>query len=115
MMGSFEDNIKKWVALDNEVKILNERLKLLRHEKSSVLTNINYYVNTQQLENAVVNISDGQLKFIKTTSTQGLTLGFVEECLMDLFKNEEQTKIVMDYIKGKRQVKTNAEIKRFYK
>ena len=78
-MNSFEENIKTWVSLDNETKILKERLKELRTKKNSILDNINYYVDTQNLENAVVNISDGQLKFIKTNSTQGLTLGFLEE------------------------------------
>jgi len=114
-MGSFEENIKQWVSLDNETKILNERLKELRNKKTALLNNINYYVETQNLENAVVNISDGQLKFVKTNSTQGLTLGFLEDCLMDVFKNKEQTEKVMEYIKSKREIKTNSDIRRFYK
>lgn len=112
---SFEENIKKWVALDNKTKILNEELKMIRAEKNTVLGNINYFVQTQKLDNAVVNISDGQLKFVKSQSTQGLTLGFVEQCLLDIFKNEEQTEKVMEYIKSQREVKVNQEIKRFYK
>ena len=114
-MSSFEENIKQWVSLDNETKILNERLKELRNKKTALLNNINYYVETQNLENAVVNISDGQLKFVKTNSTQGLTLGFLEDCLMDVFKNKEQTEKVMEYIKSKREIKTNSDIRRFYK
>ena len=114
-MGSFEENIKQWVSLDNETKILSERLKELRNKKSTLLSNINYYVETQNLENAVVNISDGQLKFVKTNSTQGLTLSFLEDCLMDIFKNQEQTEKVMNYIKSKREIKTNSDIRRFYK
>lgn len=112
---SFEENIKKWVALDNKTKILNEELKMIRAQKNTVLGNINYFVQTQKLDNAVVNISDGQLKFVKSQSTQGLTLRFVEQCLLDIFKNEEQTEKVMEYIKLQREVKVNQEIKRFYK
>jgi hypothetical protein len=113
-MNSFEENIKTWVSLDNETKILKERLKELRTKKNGILDNINYYVDTQSLENAVVNISDGQLKFIKTNSTQGLTLGFLEDCLFDIYKNKEQTQKVLDYIKSKREIKTNSDIRRFY-
>ena len=113
-MSSFEENIKKWVSLDNETKVLNERLKEIRHKKNTVLHNINNYVETQSLENAVVNISDGQLKFVKTNSTQNLTLGFLEECLFDVFKNREQTEKVMEFIKSRRETKTNSEIRRFY-
>jgi hypothetical protein len=114
-MGSFEENIKQWVSLDNETKILSERLKELRTKKSTLLSNINYYVETKNLENAVVNISDGQLKFVKTNATQGLTLGFLEDCLMDVYNNQEQTEKVMEYIKSKREIKTNSDIRRFYK
>ena len=39
-MGSFEENIKQWVSLDNETKILSERLKELRNKKSTLLNNI---------------------------------------------------------------------------
>lgn len=114
-MNSFEENIKQWVYLDNETKILNERLKEIRNKKTAVLNNINYYVETQNLENAVVNISDGQLKFVKSNTPQSLTLGFLEECLFDVFKNEEQTKRVMEYIKSKREIKVNSDIRRIYK
>ena len=31
---SFEENIKKWVALDNQLKTLTDRTKLLREEKN---------------------------------------------------------------------------------
>ena len=31
---SFEDNIKKWVQLDNQIKLYNDRIKSLREQKS---------------------------------------------------------------------------------
>jgi seryl-tRNA synthetase len=33
---SFQDNIKKWVALDNQLKTVNERVKQMRDEKNTV-------------------------------------------------------------------------------
>ena len=30
---SFEDNIKKWVQLDNQIKLYNDRIKSLREQK----------------------------------------------------------------------------------
>ena len=32
---SFEENIKKWVAIDNQLKTLNERAKQIRGEKNT--------------------------------------------------------------------------------
>ena len=30
---SFEQNIQQWVAIDNQIKILNDRMKELREKK----------------------------------------------------------------------------------
>ena len=33
---NFQDNIKKWVALDNQIKSLNDKAKHLREEKNEM-------------------------------------------------------------------------------
>ena len=33
---SFENNIQKWVSIDNKIKILNEQIKVLREEKQKL-------------------------------------------------------------------------------
>lgn len=111
---SFEDSIKTWVRLDNQHKQLNDELKALREQKSAVMNNINYFVETQQLSNATVNISDGQLRFVKSNSTQGLTLRFVEQCLLEIIGCPQKTHTIMNYIKSKRETKTTPDIRRVY-
>ena len=64
MSGNFEKNIQKWVAIDNQLKIINERAKELRDEKNDLLEDINLYIETNKLHNASIDISDGKLKFI---------------------------------------------------
>ena len=39
---SFEENIKQWVLLDNQLKILNEKAKEIREKRNSV----NEYIQT---------------------------------------------------------------------
>jgi hypothetical protein len=46
---SFEENIKKWVALDNQLKTLNERTKQMRDEKNNLEEGIMSYVETNKL------------------------------------------------------------------
>ena len=41
---SFEENIKKWVSLDNQLKTINEKVKKLRDEKNSTEDFIMNYV-----------------------------------------------------------------------
>jgi hypothetical protein len=110
---SFEENIKKWVALDNQVKTLNERTKQLREEKNNLEEGIMGYVETNNLNNATVNISDGKLRFVSTKQTAPLTLKYVEECLNKCIVNKNQVGQIMKIIKDGREVKYTADIKRY--
>ena len=110
---SFEENIKKWVALDNQLKTLNEKTKQLRDDKNNLEEGIMTYVDTNKLSNATVNISDGKLRFVSTKQTAPLTLKYVEECLAKCIGNEGQVTQIMKVIKESREVKYTADIKRY--
>lgn len=111
---SFENQIQQWVQIDNQLKSVNEKVKELREKKNSISEKINNHIEENQLNNAAVKISDGQLKFVKIKETQPLTFKYLETCLSEIIKNEEQVKKIVEYIKNKREVKYIPEIKRFY-
>ena len=48
---TFEENIQKWVLLDNQIKILNERVKGLREQKN--------LTSESKIENEYKNLSAG--------------------------------------------------------
>ena len=54
---SLEENIKKWVALDNQLKTLSDKTKELREARSTTEELILEYVETKKMNNATVNIS----------------------------------------------------------
>jgi hypothetical protein len=110
---SFEENIKKWVALDNQLKTVNERVRQMRDEKNTLEEGIMTYVETNKLGNATVNISDGKLRFVTAKQTAPLTLKHVEECLSKCIPNQEQVGKIMKIIKESREVKYTADIKRY--
>jgi hypothetical protein len=111
---SFEQNIQNWVSIDNQIKTLSEQIKELRDKKNVITEKINTHVETSKLENVSVKISDGQLKFVKVKDTQQLTFKYLETCLVEIIKNEEQVKKIIEYIKNKREVTYIPEIKRLY-
>lgn len=111
---NFEQQIQQWVTIDNQMKILNDKMKELRDKKNYISEQINSHIETSQLTNASVNISDGQLRFIKVKETQQLTFKYLENCLSEIIKNEEQVKKIIEYIKNKREFKYVPEIKRLY-
>jgi len=110
---SFEENIKKWVSLDNQLKTINEKVKQLRDDKNSTEEFIMNYVEENEIKNATINISDGKLRFTNTKQTPPLTLKYVEECLMKCIGNEAQVNQVMKVIKESREVKYSMDIKRY--
>ena len=110
---SFEQQIQQWVTIDNQMKIVADKMKELRDKKNAISEQINTHIETTQF-NSSVKISDGQLKFGNVKETQPLTFKYLETCLSEIIKNEEQVKKIIEYIKNKREVKYVPEIKRLY-
>jgi hypothetical protein len=110
---SLEENIKKWVTLDNQLKINNEKTKQLRDEKNTLEKGIMTYVETNNLGNATVNISGGKLRFVTSKQTAPLTLTYIEECLSKCIGNTTQVAQIMKTIKETREVKYSTDIKRY--
>tara|TARA_B100000925_G_C21891117_1_gene422853 strand:- start:528 stop:872 length:345 start_codon:yes stop_codon:yes gene_type:complete len=113
-MSSFENNIKNWVNIDNQIKALNEKARELREERNELCDEILSYAGNNNLGNATVEISDGKLRFATTRSTAPLTLRFIQNCLQDVISDQESVTKIMKYIKSKREVKTSSDIKRYY-
>jgi len=109
---SFEEKIQQWVSLDNQLKTLNEKIREIRDKKINLTENINRYIETNNLTNAVIQISDGKLKFSNTKITPPLSFKYVEKSLGEIIKNETQVKQIIEYLKQKREYKIISEIKR---
>ena len=113
-MSDFQKSIQNWVSLDNKIKQYQAEVKQLRETRNSLSDNIFGYAEQHNLENAVIEISDGKLKFQNTKVTSPLTFKLVENCLLECIPNEEKVKSLMKYIKSKRDIKYVNDIKRSY-
>jgi len=114
---SFEDNIRKWIQTDNAIKEKQLAIKQLKIEKDQYNENILEYMNENNLENATIKIGDGKLRLVETNCPQALTFKFICEALCEYFQDdedhEEVVKEIITFMKEKRSVKTNKEIKRY--
>ena len=113
-MNHFEENIKNWVTIDNELKKINEHAKTLRAKKVENYNNIIRYVESNNLDQATVQISDGTLHFSPVTHRSCLTFKYVEQCLQKCIQNDEQVADIMNYIKNARETTQILDIKRIY-
>ena len=114
-MERFQHRIQQWVELDNKIKTLNDEIREIRTESNNVSDEIVAFVDENNLDKAVIEISDGALKFGKTKQTSSLTLKFIKKCLSECITNEETVNQLIEYMKSKREVKLKNDIKRSYK
>jgi hypothetical protein len=109
----FETNIQKWVSLDNQLKLLQEKTKELREQKQTLNKKIIEYTEQNNLSNATIQISDGKLKCVNTKVTAPITYKFLEKSLGEIISNPHQVEQIMNYLKEKRESKMISEIRRF--
>jgi len=112
MNATFEQKIQSWVSIDNQLKLLNEKVQELRDKRNDLSENITKYAQTNNLQNATIQISDGKLKFANTRVTAPLTFKYLEKSLGEVIKNESQVKQIVEYVKENRDSKIVPEIKR---
>ena len=85
----------QWISFDNELKILNEKIKQLRSRKN-------------ELEDQLF----AKHPFTHTRTSTPLTFKYLEKSLGEIIKNEVQFKQIMTHIKTQREITLVPEIKR---
>jgi len=111
---TLEENIKNWVVLDNSIKELTNQLKSLREKRDNYNYQILSYVNKNNLTNATIKVSDGNLKFIDYKIVQPLTYKFLNDSMQKFFKDKELTDKFIKFVKSEREIKISKDIKRTY-
>ena len=101
----------QWISFDNELKILNEKIKHLRNKKYE----LEEQLFAKHPINSSVNVGDGTLKFTHTKTATPLTFKYLEKSLGEIIKNEIQFKQIMNHIKTQREITLVPEIKRLRK
>ena len=111
---SFEERIKSWVTIDNQIRLHNDKLKELRTQRNQITDTVTSYLEENSLENAKIEITGGSIGFIQNRLVPPLSLKYVEKCLSDVIADPEQVKQIMDYIKSNRDIKFSPDLKRVY-
>ena len=102
---NFEQEINEWINLDNEIKRLTEHITKLKDRKTNLHDKIISYAKHKKID---------KLKYVLTNTFQPLTFTYVNKCLSEIIKNENQVKQIINYIKQKREIKVIEDIKRIY-
>lgn len=110
----FADDIKKWVAIDTQLKMVNERTKQIREMKQDLHTNIHKYMEKNGILDKKIGISDGELRIVEKKEQTQLSYGYIERCLGQIIQEKSQVDYIIQYLKEKRDTHVVTEIRRTY-
>lgn len=110
----FIGKVQKWVTLDSQLKIVNEKTKQIREMKSQLNTQICNYMTDNNISHNSIGISDGELCIREKKEYSSITFGYIERCLAELINDKSQVTYIIQYLKDNREVTTSSDIKRFY-
>jgi len=108
------ENIKKWILLDDQLKIFNEKLKKIRELKSELTENICKTVDNSNTIKNKIGIKGGELKISKKNDYKPLTFSYIEMCLGNLITDKKQVEYIIQFLKDNREITCSPDIKRIY-
>lgn len=111
----FVENIKNWVILDSQMKIINEKVKKIRENKTQLSESICNYMKENDLLENKIGITDGELRIYEKKEYSPLSFTYIEKCLAEIIDDKKQLDYVIQYLKQKREITNTLDIKRTYK
>jgi hypothetical protein len=111
---SLKDNIKQWVILDNQHKNANEQVKKIRDMKNGLGNSIITNLASDNIQNPVIKISDGKLRFVETHQANVIGYKFLLDCFNEYLDDENKALELLEFVKSKRTFTNVSSIKRIY-
>ncbi len=111
----FVQNLKLWATYDKQLKLLNEKTKELRSQKSELGTKITEFMNEKKIQDKPIELTDGQIRFVERKEYSPLTFSYIGECLEKILVDKSQVEYVLHYLRENRTVSSVSELKRTYK
>jgi hypothetical protein len=103
--------VREWVGLDNQIRERKEALKQLSDARNELEVAIKTKVIENNLQDSVLKIPDGSIRFVEKSVAQSITLKYLKEQLDKYFRErnpeamsaEELYRFITD---GRRLTKT---------
>ena len=108
---SLEENVNRWLNIDNKIKQHNQLLKELRETRNDLEENISNYAKDNNISNLSIKTQEGILKLVNVKNQTPLTFKYIEKCLNELF-DETKTDEIINYLKEKRPISYSSIIRK---
>jgi len=105
------DNIKTWIGLDNEIKLLQKEIKNRREQKKLLTSELVNVMKNNDID--CWNTGEGKLIYSKTKTKAPLSKKHLLTSLLKYFQNDEAAaKELSKFIMETREVKEKENIRR---
>jgi len=108
------NKLKRWVQLDTQLKLINEKTKTMRDERARLSGEICIDMETAGISKRKIILPDGDIKIYEKKDYSQLTFGFLEQHLGKIMNDPQQVSFVINYLKEQREVKSSNDLKRTY-
>jgi len=109
------NSIQKWVTIDTQLKLVNEKVKKMKEIKNILNDQICNYMTKNNLSKNTIGISDGELKIHEKNEYSSISFTYIERCLAEIISDKAQVDYIIKYLKDNREVTKSIDIKRTYK
>ena len=117
--SNIQDKLKKWVEIDNSIRQRRDQTNKLYEQRKKLEENILSYAKSKNLDNLVININDGKLRFTNKTMPFTITQKFLKDKITEYFQKARQNPSIKvneetcyNYIMSQREIKKQFELKR---
>lgn len=105
------ENVKNWIKIDNEIKLLSKEIKDRRQQKKELTHSLVDIMKNNEID--CFDIKDGQLIYTKNKIKKPLSKKHLLTCLKTYFNGDaEQVNGLCKYIMNTREEQIKENIKR---
>jgi hypothetical protein len=108
----FIQAVKKWVAFDNQLHILNVRIKEIRETRNTITQQIHQYAEDKNLDYPSIEISDGELILCEKREYSSLSFSYIERCLSKLIQEPAHIERILNALRENRKCYLIPDIRR---
>ena len=112
--NQFIENVQKWVLIDKQLKIVNEKTKRMRELKHEMADNICNYMNENNMKQKKISITGGELKIYDKKEYSQLNYGYIEKCLGEIIPDKTHVEYIINYLKDNREISISQELRGNY-
>lgn len=106
-------NIKHWIELDEEIKVLQKQIKEKRKEKKESTQELVSIMRDNEIDCFDLDSTGGKLIYTQQKVKQSLSKKYLLSCLTKYYENDtEQAKKMSEFILNGREEKIKENIKR---